>query len=71
MTISEFNRKLRAGETSAGAITDECLRKIEADNPRLNAFIHVMARCGRTLVTPTRISPPGATTVRSTAFPSR
>ena len=44
MTISEFSRKLRAGETTAAAITDECLRRIEADNPRLNAFIHVMDR---------------------------
>ena len=43
MTISEFSRKLRAGQTSAAAITDQCLQRIETDNPRLNAFIHVMA----------------------------
>ena len=43
MTITEFGRKLRARETSAAEVTEECLRRIEADNPRLNAFILVMA----------------------------
>ena len=43
MTIGEFARRLRARETSAAEITDECLRRIESDNPRLNAFILVMA----------------------------
>ena len=42
-TISEFGRKLRAGQTTAASATAECLQRIEADNPRLNAFIHVMA----------------------------
>jgi aspartyl-tRNA(Asn)/glutamyl-tRNA(Gln) amidotransferase subunit A len=43
MTISEFGRKLRAGQTTSVAITDECLRRIDADNPRLNAFISIQA----------------------------
>jgi aspartyl-tRNA(Asn)/glutamyl-tRNA(Gln) amidotransferase subunit A len=43
ITIQEFGRRLRARETTAEQITDECLSRIEADNPRLNAFILVMA----------------------------
>ena len=43
MTIEEFGRKLRAREVSAVEMTDECLRRIESDKPRLNAFILVMA----------------------------
>jgi aspartyl-tRNA(Asn)/glutamyl-tRNA(Gln) amidotransferase subunit A len=43
ITIEEFGRRLRARETTSAKITDECLGRIEADNPRLNAFILVMA----------------------------
>jgi aspartyl-tRNA(Asn)/glutamyl-tRNA(Gln) amidotransferase subunit A len=43
LTIAEFGRRLRAGETSAAEITDGCLARIDADNGRLNAFILVMA----------------------------
>ena len=43
MTIEQFGRRLRAGELTAVRVTEECLRRIEADNPRLNAFILVMA----------------------------
>ena len=43
MTIDEFGRQLRAREISAAEATDECLRRIDADNARLNAFILVMA----------------------------
>jgi aspartyl-tRNA(Asn)/glutamyl-tRNA(Gln) amidotransferase subunit A len=43
LTIDEFGRKLRARQASALETTDECLRRIAADNPRLNAFILVMA----------------------------
>ena len=43
MTIQEFARRLRAREITAEQATDTCLRRIEADNPRLNAFILVMA----------------------------
>ena len=42
MTVEEFGRRLRTGETTSAAITDECLNRIESDNPRLNAFILVM-----------------------------
>jgi aspartyl-tRNA(Asn)/glutamyl-tRNA(Gln) amidotransferase subunit A len=42
LTITEFGRRLRAREVSAEEITDECLRRIETENPRLNAFILVM-----------------------------
>jgi aspartyl-tRNA(Asn)/glutamyl-tRNA(Gln) amidotransferase subunit A len=42
MTINDFARKLRARETSALAATEACLERIEAENPRLNAFILVM-----------------------------
>ena len=43
MTIDEFGRQLRAGKTSASEAVEACLRNIAADNPRLNAFILVMA----------------------------
>jgi aspartyl-tRNA(Asn)/glutamyl-tRNA(Gln) amidotransferase subunit A len=43
MTIADFGWRLRAGEITAAEITETCLRRIEADNPRLNAFILVMA----------------------------
>ena len=43
LTIEAFARRLRAGEVTAEQVTEECLRRIEADNPRLNAFILVMA----------------------------
>src|SRR4030081_3872050 len=47
MTIEEFGRKLRAGEITSEAATEACLARIEADNPRLNAFILVMAEEAR------------------------
>ncbi len=43
LTIEEFGRRLRAGEISSLEVTEQCLRRIEADNPRLNAFILVTA----------------------------
>jgi aspartyl-tRNA(Asn)/glutamyl-tRNA(Gln) amidotransferase subunit A len=43
MTIEQFGRRLRARELTSVRATEECLRKIEADNPTLNAFITVMA----------------------------
>jgi aspartyl-tRNA(Asn)/glutamyl-tRNA(Gln) amidotransferase subunit A len=43
LTVESFGRKLRAGETTARAVTEQCLRRIETDNSRLNAFIRVMA----------------------------
>jgi aspartyl-tRNA(Asn)/glutamyl-tRNA(Gln) amidotransferase subunit A len=42
ITITEFGRRLRARQISAAEITAECLRRIETDNGRLNAFITVM-----------------------------
>ena len=42
MTIEQFGRRLRARELTSVRTTEECLRRIEADNPRLNAFIRVM-----------------------------
>ena len=43
MTIEEFGRELRAGKITALDFTDTCLRRIEELQPRLNAFIRVMA----------------------------
>ena len=43
MTIEEFGRRLRTREITAAQVTDQCLRRIETDNPRLNAFILVIA----------------------------
>src|SRR5712671_1063381 len=47
MTIEAFGRRLRAGEITSTQATEECLQRIEADNPRLNAFILVMAEEAR------------------------
>jgi len=43
LSITEFGRKLRTGEVTAQHVTEECLRRIAADNPTLNAFILVLA----------------------------
>jgi aspartyl-tRNA(Asn)/glutamyl-tRNA(Gln) amidotransferase subunit A len=43
LTIDDFGHRLRAGNLSAVDLTNECLRRIEVDAGRLNAFIHVMA----------------------------
>jgi len=43
MTIEEFGRRWRARELTSTQVTNDCLRRIEADNPRLNAFIAVLA----------------------------
>src|SRR4051794_19554179 len=43
MNIEQFGRRLRARELTSVRVTEECLRRIEADNPRLNAFIAVTA----------------------------
>ncbi|MBI3493400.1 MAG: amidase [Acidobacteria bacterium] len=48
ITIQEFGRRLRAHKITAEQITNECLQRIDADNPRLNAFILVMADEART-----------------------
>jgi aspartyl-tRNA(Asn)/glutamyl-tRNA(Gln) amidotransferase subunit A len=42
MTIAEFSRRWRAHEITAEQVTEDCLRRIDADNPRLNAFVLVM-----------------------------
>jgi aspartyl-tRNA(Asn)/glutamyl-tRNA(Gln) amidotransferase subunit A len=43
MTIVEFGRALRAGQTTAERATEACLDRIAARNAELNAFILVMA----------------------------
>ena len=43
MTIVEFARRVRAGETTAERATEECLERIGALNQQLNAFISVTA----------------------------
>src|SRR6476646_9558168 len=42
-TIEDFGRRLRSGDTTSAETTEACLRRIDADDTRLNAFIHVMA----------------------------
>ncbi len=42
MTVDECARRLRTGSVSAAELVDDCLRRIDADNARLNAFILVM-----------------------------
>jgi len=43
MTIAEVAQRVRRKELSPVEIMQECLRRIEELNPRLNAFITVMA----------------------------
>ena len=43
MTIEEFGRRLRARDITSAEATDACLERIKAEDPRLNAFILVMA----------------------------
>jgi aspartyl-tRNA(Asn)/glutamyl-tRNA(Gln) amidotransferase subunit A len=47
LTIEEFGRRLRAREVTAEQVTETCLARIDQDNPRLNAFILVMADAAR------------------------
>ncbi|MEQ1907295.1 MAG: amidase [Vicinamibacterales bacterium] len=47
LTIDTFARQLRAGETSSSQAVEDCLRRIDADNPRLNAFIQILAEDAR------------------------
>ena len=47
-TISELSRRIRQKEVSPVEITQECLQQIERLNPRLNAFITVMAESALT-----------------------
>ena len=42
LTIEEFGRRLREGGLTCVALVEMCLRRIEADGPRLNAFVRVM-----------------------------
>src|SRR5437868_7017127 len=41
IAIDEFGRRWRAREITSEQITNDCLRRIEAENARLNAFIAV------------------------------
>jgi aspartyl-tRNA(Asn)/glutamyl-tRNA(Gln) amidotransferase subunit A len=43
-TIAELSRRVRRREVSPVEITQECLRRTEELNPRLNAFITVMTK---------------------------
>ena len=43
IAIEEFGRQWRARKITSEEITNDCLRQIAADNPRLNAFIAVLA----------------------------
>src|SRR6185312_2957120 len=43
MTIQEASTALRARKISSVELTKQCLARIDADNPRLNAFITVTA----------------------------
>jgi aspartyl-tRNA(Asn)/glutamyl-tRNA(Gln) amidotransferase subunit A len=46
-SINELSTKLRERTISAVAVVDACLARIEALNPRLNAFITVMTEAAR------------------------
>ena len=41
--VADLSRALAAGELSASEVTESYLRRIEAENPRLNAYISVLA----------------------------
>jgi len=42
MHITEFGRQLRAGQITSEQATEDCFRRIDADDPTLNAFILTM-----------------------------
>ncbi len=46
-SIAELAASLAQGATSATALVDSCLARIEAANPRLNAFVHLDAELAR------------------------
>ncbi len=46
-SIADLSEQIRRGQVSPVALTDHCLRRIEALNPRLNAFITVTAALAR------------------------
>jgi aspartyl-tRNA(Asn)/glutamyl-tRNA(Gln) amidotransferase subunit A len=43
LTIAEFGRRWRRGDMTARDLVERCLTQIDRDQPRLNAFILVMA----------------------------
>src|SRR5262245_55605966 len=43
MTIEAYGRRLRDGQTTVAQTVNDCLARIDAEQPRLNAFILVMA----------------------------
>ncbi len=47
MTLIETTQALRAGKVSSAELTEECLKRIESLNPRLNAFLTVTAEIAR------------------------
>src|SRR5215213_6130757 len=47
MTVEEFGRQWRARAITSEQATEDCLRRVDADNPKLNAFITVMAQSAR------------------------
>jgi aspartyl-tRNA(Asn)/glutamyl-tRNA(Gln) amidotransferase subunit A len=47
MTLIEAAKALRAGQISSAELTEECLKRIESFNPRLNAFLTVTADIAR------------------------
>ena len=47
MTLIEAAEALRAGQVSSTELTEECLKRIESLNPRLNAFLTVTAEIAR------------------------
>ncbi|MCL6505747.1 MAG: amidase [Bryobacteraceae bacterium] len=46
-SIADLSEQIRRGQVSPVALTEHCLRRIEALNPRLNAFITVTAALAR------------------------
>src|SRR5215213_6884936 len=47
MTVEEFGRQWRARAITSEQATEDCLRRVDADNPKLNAFITVLADSAR------------------------
>lgn len=43
LTIDEFARQIRSKQTTAAAVVEQCLDRIQTEDPQLNAFILVMA----------------------------
>lgn len=70
LTAVDALARFREGSLSPGALVEDCLARIERDNPRVNAFSCVNGEQARQLAAEsTRAGSPGRPAGRWTGFP--